>query len=61
MLKEHLGIEEKTPQAVALEDRALELYRLPRRRRQPGQRGGVPAGRQRHKEIGEELDRSAKG
>lgn len=60
VLKEHLGIEEKNPDTIRLEEQALAMYRLPRRKRHAGQPGGIPAGGRSYAEIGRELGRSPK-
>lgn len=56
-LKEHLGIADKRPETVALEDEALRLFR-----QQPSRRdatsGPVPKGGLSYAEIGRRLDRS---
>ena len=58
VLKGHLGIEEKSPQTVALEDEALRFRRLPAPRRPPGKTGPAPRGGMSLREIGAALGRS---
>jgi integrase len=57
-LKSHLGIEEKRPGTVELEDEALRLFREPRQPRPAGMTGPAPAGAHSYAEIGRRLDRS---
>lgn len=58
LLKEHLGIANKRPETIALEDEALRLHRLPPKPRKPGQVGRSPVGGMTYAEIGERLGRS---
>lgn len=58
VLKGHLGIEEKRPETVALEDEALRLRRMPAGPRPPGKPGPAPKGGRSFREIGEQLGRS---
>jgi integrase len=58
VLKEHLGISDKSPETMALENQALALYRLPAEPRQPGARGLPPKGGLSMAEIGRRLNRS---
>jgi site-specific recombinase XerD len=60
MLKEHLGIETKSPEVIAREDEALRLYRQPPQKRPAGRRGPMPTGGLSHQEIGERLGRSSR-
>lgn len=59
VLKEHLGIEDKRPDTVALEDEALRLHRQPWTR-PPGRRGPTPKGGMPYAEIGRRLGRSSR-
>jgi integrase len=59
VLKEHLGIEDKRPETVALEDEALRLARQPWDR-PPGRRGPAPKGGMSYAEIGRRLGRSSR-
>jgi integrase len=59
-LKGHLGIEDKKPETVTLEDEALRLYRQPGSPRPAGTRGPKPKGGMTYKAIGEQLGRSAR-
>jgi integrase len=58
VLKEHLGIEDKRPETVALEDQALEVYRRPPAVRPSGRTGPSPTGDLSYREIGRQLGRS---
>jgi integrase len=60
VLKETLGIANKRPQTIELEDEALRLYRLPAERRPRGKRGPVLCGGMSYEQIGQQLGRSAK-
>lgn len=57
-LKDHLGIAQKSPQTIALEDEALRLYRLPAKPRPAGSKGPPPKGGLPLEEIGRRLGRS---
>ncbi len=59
-LKGHLGIEEKRPDVIALEDEALRLRRLPARPRSAGKPGPCPDSGMSFREIGEILGRSGR-
>jgi integrase len=58
LLKEHLGIADKRPETIALENEALRLFRSRPARRTPGQRGRSPAGGMSYDAIGKQLGRS---
>jgi integrase len=58
VLKEHLGIADKRPETIALEDEALRLFHSRPRPRAPGQRGRSPAGGMTYAAIGKQLGRS---
>jgi integrase len=58
VLKEHLGIANKKPETIALEDEALRLFRRPRAPRPPGKTGPPPKGGMSFPEIGRTLGRS---
>lgn len=58
-LKEHLGISDKRPGTIALEDQALRLFRQPPKPRPPGRRGPPPKGGMSYEEIGQSLGRSS--
>jgi len=58
LLKEHLGITDKSPATIALEDQALALYRLPPGPRPAGRTGAAPKGGLPVAEIGRRLNRS---
>jgi hypothetical protein len=58
VLKEHLGIADKRPETVALEDEALAQFRSRPEPRSPGQRGRSPAGGLSYAAIGKRLGRS---
>jgi len=57
-LKQHLGIEQKRPATVALEDEALRLFREQQQPRPAGRRGPTPKGGMPLHEIGARLGRS---
>ena len=57
-LKDHLGISEKSPETIALQDEALRLFRLPPQPRPLGSRGLPPRGGLPMQEIGRRLGRS---
>ena len=57
-LKEHLGISNKRPETLELEDEALRLFRQPPAPRRPGQTGPAPLGGLSFPEIGRRLGRS---
>ena len=56
-LKGHLGIEDKLPETIELEDEALRLYRQERPAR-AGRSGPAPKGGQSFAEIGKQIGRS---
>lgn len=57
VLKEHLGIQQKRPETIALEDEALRLFRsAPQERR--GRSGPRPQGGLSYADIGAQLNRS---
>ena len=58
VLKGHLGIEDKRPGTIELEDRALELRRQPPGPRPAGMTGPAPKGGMSFKLIGAQLGRS---
>jgi integrase len=58
LLKEHLGIANKRPETIALEDEALRLHRQPPAQRPAGKVGRSPAGGLSYAAIGEQLGRS---
>ncbi len=58
VLKGHLGIEDKRPETVHLENEALRLRRQPPGPRPPGMTGPAPKGGLSFREIGEQLGRS---
>jgi integrase len=58
LLKEHLGIADKRPATIALEDEALRLFRSMPGQRAPGQRGRSPVGGMSYAAIGKHLGRS---
>jgi integrase len=58
VLKGYLGIEDKRPEIVALEDEALRLRRSPPPRRPLGRTGPLPNGGMSLREIGQQLGRS---
>ena len=58
LLKEHLGIANKRPETIALEDEALRMYRQPPKQRRAGQAGRSPAGGMSYEAIGRQLGRS---
>jgi hypothetical protein len=57
-LKDHLGISDKRPETVVLEDEALRLFRLPPQPRPAGRRGPKPKGGMSYDDIGRALNRS---
>jgi hypothetical protein len=57
-LKDHLGIADKRPETIALEDEALRLYRDEPAPRRSGRSGPAPAGAISYEEIGWRLNRS---
>jgi integrase len=57
-LKEHLGISNKRPETLELEDEALRLFRQQPAPRRPGQTGPAPKGGLSFPEIGRRLGRS---
>jgi hypothetical protein len=59
-LKGHLGIEDKKPETVRLENEALWLYRQPASPRPAGTTGPKPKGGMTYKAIGEQLGRSGR-
>jgi integrase len=60
ILKDHLGIADKKPATIALEDKALALYRKKPKKRPTGKTGPYPTGGMTYIEIGKTLGRSAK-
>lgn len=58
VLKEHLGIEDKRPETIALEDEALRLFQSTPPPRPAGKRGPAPAGGVSYAGIGAALGRS---
>ncbi len=58
VLKGYLGIENKRPEVVALEEEALRLRRSPPQQRPEGRTGPSPNGGMSLREIGERLGRS---
>ena len=58
VLKEHLGISDKHPATIALENEALRLFRQTPAPRPPGLAGASPKGAMSLAEIGRRLDRS---
>ena len=58
VLKGHLGIEDKRPEVIALEDEALRLRRATLPVRPVGKPGPLPKGGMSFREIGHELGRS---
>jgi integrase len=60
VLKEHLGIANKRPETIALEDEALRLFRQPREVRPGGRTGPRSRGGLSYEEIGRRLGRSTK-
>jgi hypothetical protein len=58
VLKGHLGIEDKRPETVQLEDDALRLRRQAPAPRRAGMSGPAPKGGLSFREIGEQLGRS---
>ncbi len=60
VLKEHLGIGNKRPETIALEDEALRLFRAERAPRPAGMPGPRTRGAMSYEEIGKALDRSSR-
>jgi hypothetical protein len=60
VLKEHLGIANKRPSTVALEDQALALYRGAPQPRPAGRRGPSPKGAMSYDEIGRRFGRTGR-
>ncbi len=58
ILKEHLGIANKRPEVIALEDEALRLFRLPPSERTTAAHGPAPKGGLSLSEIGARLGRT---
>lgn len=58
LLKSHLGVEDKRPETIELEDEALRLYRTGDWTRPAGRTGPAPRGGMTFREIGERLERS---
>jgi integrase len=58
VLKDHLGLAEKRPETVALEDEAMRLFRSSPRPPQSGKTGPAPKGGMSFHEIGDRLGRS---
>lgn len=58
VLKDHLGIAEKRPTTIELEDEALSLFRQPRQAKPTGVTGPAPKGGMSYREIGERFKRS---
>lgn len=58
VIKRHLGIEDKKPETIMLEDEALRLYRQPPEKRPAGRTGPMPKGGLSYAEIGTRLGRS---
>jgi hypothetical protein len=58
LLKDHLGIADKRPATIALEDEALHLYRQHPAPRTAGKTGPPPRGGMSFAEIGDRLGRS---
>jgi integrase len=58
LLKDHLGIANKRPETIALEDEALRLYRGAPLRRPAGRSGPAPSGALSYKELGRRVGRS---
>ncbi|MGH9068643.1 MAG: tyrosine-type recombinase/integrase [Acidimicrobiales bacterium] len=58
VLKGYLGIEDKRPATIALEDKALRLYRQAPATRPAGRPGPKPQGGLTYKEIGDRLGRT---
>jgi excisionase family DNA binding protein len=57
-LKDHLGIADKRPETIVLEDEALRLHRSTPAPRRAGRSGPAPAGGMSYKELGRRLGRS---
>jgi hypothetical protein len=60
VLKQHLGIDEKRPETIALEDEALRLHRGERAARPAGRPGPAPTGAMSYAEIGRQLGRTGR-
>jgi site-specific recombinase XerD len=60
VLKDHLGIPDKHPETIALEDEALALFRTEPTTRPAGRRGPKPKGGMSYQEIGRRLNRSSR-
>jgi integrase len=60
LLKEHLGIADKRPATIELEDEALRLFRQPPAPRPAGRRGPAPQGGMSFREIGRQLGRTGR-
>ena len=58
ILKEHLGIEQKSAETIAREDETLRLFRQSPTRRPKGSRGPEPVGGMTYKDIGAAFGRS---
>ncbi len=58
ILKEHLGIEEKSADTIEREDEALRLFRQPAAPRPPGKTGPRPKGGMTYRELGAHFGRS---
>jgi integrase len=58
VLKGHLGVEDKRPETIAMEDEALRLRRQPPRPRPSGMTGPAPRGGMSFRKIGEQFSRS---
>lgn len=58
LLKEHLGVADKRPETIALEDEALRLFRGEAVDRPTGRTGPSPKGALTYEEIGVRLGRS---
>ena len=59
VLKDHLGIPDKHPATIQLEDEALALFRTDPQPRPAGRRGPKPKGGMSYEEIGRRLGRSS--
>lgn len=60
VLKEHLGVADKRPETIALEDEALRLFRGEATDRPTGRTGPSSKGAMTYEEIGARLGRSAR-
>ncbi|MGH9153978.1 MAG: site-specific integrase [Acidimicrobiales bacterium] len=58
VLKDHLGVADKRPETIAMEDEALRLFREPPTPRPAGKTGPAPKGGLSYREIGDRLGRS---